>query len=77
MKNYNVIFLPSFSKMFENTLNNCKKFSPTYAIKIRKSLYNTLEFLKIFPYATFTIKFRGNPQGVQKICYSKKIFNRI
>lgn len=58
--------------MFENTLNNCKKFSPKYAIKVRKSLYNTLEFLKTFPYATSTIKFRGNPKVYRKFVIQKR-----
>lgn len=72
VKNYNVIFLPSFSKMFENTLNNCRHFSPTYALKIEHSLHDALYFLKLFPYATSTIKLKGNPKIYRKFVVQKR-----
>lgn len=72
VKIYNVIFLSSFSKMFETILNNYKNFSLKYAMKIEQSLYRTLEFLKMFPYATSTIKFRGNSHVYRKFVIQKR-----
>lgn len=72
MKNYNVVFTQTFKDMVNKELNNYVFYSPAYATKIRRSLYNTLEFLKIFPYATSTIKFRGNPQVYRKFVIQKR-----
>lgn len=73
MKNYNVIFTQTFKDMVNKELNNYIFYSPTYAIKIEQSLYNTLEFLKLLPYATSTIKFQGNSQIYRKFVIQKRL----
>lgn len=58
--------------MLERTLNNCKHFSPTYALKIEHSLHDALNFLKLFPYATSTIKLKGKPKIYRKFVIQKR-----
>ncbi|MBR5227773.1 MAG: hypothetical protein IKV94_03955 [Clostridia bacterium] len=72
MKSYKVIFSPSFIKMFEDELNNYISYSSAYTRKIEKKVYEAINLLKIFPYATPTIKFRGDPQVYRKFIVKKK-----
>ena len=58
--------------MLENTLNHYKIFSPSFASKIEKSLYNMVQFIKIFPYATSTIKLRGKTEVYRKFVILKR-----
>ena len=66
MKSYNVIFSPSFIEMLEDELSHYITYSSTYASKVEKRVYEAIELLKIFPYATPTIKFRGDLEIYRK-----------
>lgn len=58
VKNYKVMFSPSFIKMLEDELNKCMSYISTYARQIEKKVYEAINLLKIFPYATPSINFR-------------------
>ena len=72
MKNYKVMFSPSFVKMFKDELNTCISYSSTYARQIEKKVYEAINLLKIFPYATPSIKFRGDPETYRKFVIKKR-----
>ena len=72
MKNYNVSFSPSFINMFKDVLIKCIDFNYIYALKIEKRVYKDIALLKIFPYATPTIKFRGDPEIYRKFIVAKR-----
>ena len=66
MKKYKIIFSPTFVKMVEKELKYYISYSYSYAIKLEKKIYEAINFIKLFPYATSTIKFRGDPEIYRK-----------
>ena len=67
MKSYKIRFTKSSDKMLESNLKHCKKYSPTYADKIERKVYESIKLLKIFPYANPTLRIRGKPGNYKKI----------
>ena len=67
MKDYKIIFAPSFNKMLKNNLEQCKKYSLIYADKIERKVYESIKLLKRFLYATPTLRIRGKPGNYKKI----------
>lgn len=72
MKRYKVIFSPSFTKIFKDVLNQYLNYSSTYSHKVQKQVYEAINLLQIFPYATPTIKFRGDPEIYRKFVIKKR-----
>ncbi len=72
MKSYNVLFTQAFKDMFKYQIDKYTVYSPSFASKIEKSLYNMVQFIKIFPYATSTIKLRGKTEVYRKFVILKK-----
>lgn len=63
---------PSFIRMLEDELNKYMSYSSTYARQIEKKVYEAINLLKIFPYATSRIKFRGDPETYRKFVIKKR-----
>lgn len=72
MKSYNVIFSPYFIQMLKEELIHYTTYSSSYAHKIEKRVYEAINILKIFPYATPIIKFRGEPEIYKKFIIMKR-----
>lgn len=69
MNRYNVILAPSFTKMVKYELN---RYGVIYASKIEKGIYDAVILLKLFPFASQTIKFKGKPGTYRKITIIKR-----
>ena len=72
MKNYKIIFSPSFIKMLEDELKNYITYSLTYSRKIENKVYEAISILKIFPYSTPIIKFKSEQEIYRKFIVKKR-----
>ena len=72
MKNYNVIFSPSFIQMLENELRNCITFSSSYAKKTEKVVFESIKLLQQFPFIASIIKFPNLKGNYRKFIIQKR-----
>jgi len=66
LKEYKDILVKSFLSMLRYLLHRGKYYSVNYINKIVKEIYQAISMLKIFPYATPSIKFKNKPGEYRK-----------
>lgn len=72
MIKYKIIFTSSFKNMLKDELIKCKTFNSTYALKIEKIIYNSINLLRIFPFASQLFKIKGISQVYRKVIINKR-----
>ena len=72
MNKYKILFTQTFKDMFKYQFDKYISYSPSYALKIEKRLYEAISVLELFPYATPSVKFRGKPETYRKFIIKKR-----
>ena len=72
MNKYKILFTQTFKDMFKYQFNQYYSYSPTYALNIKKKLFQAISTLETFPHATPSVKFKRKQETYRKIVIKKR-----